>query len=91
MREMCRTQSPALAMGRFTPAGGFEGGAARSELRSSALRKFARELGSRPKRFASANAGLLLSIFVSCTPAIRASSVSKWRRREDLDPSRSDK
>ena len=46
---------------------------------ASALRRVARELGSRPKRFASAKAGSLFGVFVSCTPAIRASSVSKWR------------
>ena len=54
---------------------------AQQELRppsDSALRRFARELGSRPKRFASAKAGSLLSVFVSCTPAMRASSASKW-------------
>src|ERR1700730_16773192 len=35
------------------------------------------ESGSFPNRLPSANAGSALSLFVSCTPAIRASSVSK--------------
>jgi hypothetical protein len=43
-----------------------------------------RESGSRPNKFPSANAGLAFNFFSSCTPVIRASSVSKCETARDV-------
>src|SRR4030095_14388220 len=45
---------------------------------ASVFKSGVRESGNRPKRLPSAKAGSALSFFSSCTPVIRASSVSKW-------------
>src|SRR4029453_10948484 len=44
---------------------------------ASVFKSGVRENGSRPNKFPSANAGSAFNFFSSCTPAIRASSVSK--------------